>query len=691
MEHKSRKKYLLFAVLILVLVGSIFTYLFIKFLKSRSETQQEIESETEDTKKAGYTFEQDWWLKPQTYSYIGELEYFKTQNYTTVWWGQGLTSPEKILTQIKDEIELYHAQGIKYIVPISLIDIEDQSNTSVIQQINSEMMEAVVLKLNGDPQILITGFAGDPDLVQYAYDINHTKWQEYILEQAKAAVDAGADGINLDDISGNRQWVEMGLGSFNSASKTKFRNYLKGKYSSSELSTIGISDIDNFDYSDFLIQRGWTVDTLGSSEYPYHGDFPLYEDFLDFQSKVTAEFASLIITTTKQYAQEKYSRTIMFTECCEYRDDAAKYMDQYFDLLTAGVMYGKGRTYQHIVAYKLGVAASGGSPMVAWLGDTEVHFAQQEIRDLNNIYLAESYANKAQLVGSAGTGEAKKYNEFIMDQPDIFDFSKLESKARVGLLYSLTTLGSEEFYGLSHSLFFNLGQLLTDCHYQFDVVYSHGDDLEADDLSQYEVLVLPQTNLLTNEEKEALISYVTSGGKILYIGYHLPFNAQELDYGIIHYRPEWSETSDLYGQHIQYNATSNLNKAFPEFFQLPPEQPTSMDLSQTRNDFQSLVNDYLNERMIDEVDKDKLSVVSWQNQDKLILHLINYDFDYSAKQINEKSDIQIMIDADIISNPSKVIVYSPDFSKEEISFSVEEGYLTFIIPSLWVWDVVVVE
>ncbi|GAF95802.1 unnamed protein product, partial [marine sediment metagenome] len=298
-----------------------------------------------------------------------------------IWWGGRITSPENIRTEIKEEIDRYHAMGIRYIVPISLVDIEDSIDLSVIKEVSSDMMEATVRKLDGTPLVLIENFGGDPEATQYAYDINHPRWLQYVIEQALAAVDAGADGISIDDVGGNRQWVENGLGSFNPVSEAGFRLYLKDKYSLAQLGELGIADIDSFDYSDYLIERGWTVDSLRLKDYPYRADFPLHDDFYDFQTKATAESISLIIKTAKQYAQEEYSRPLVFTECCEYRDCAAQHIKPYFDILTAGGMYGKQRSFQHMVAYKLGVAVNK-SPIVAWLGDTEALFSHYDIPDL---------------------------------------------------------------------------------------------------------------------------------------------------------------------------------------------------------------------------------------------------------------------------------------------------------------------
>lgn len=638
---------------------------------------------------------EEWWLKSQSYTYQGDPQYMLDENYTVVWWGRGLTSPEKIRTEIKAEIERYHASGIRYIVPISLIDIEDGIDLSVIKEVSAEMMEATVHKLDGSSLVLIENFCGDPEATQYAYDINHPEWRQYIIEQALAAVDAGADGISIDDVSGNRQWVENGLGSFNPASEAGFRDYLKEKYSVAELNEMGINDINSFDYSVFLIERGWTVNTIRLDEYPGHANFPLYADFSDFQTKATAEFANLIMETAKEYAQEEYSRPVMFTECCGYRDCAARYIRPYFDILTGGAMYGKERSFQHMVAYKLGVAVNQ-APMVAWIGDTEALFSHYDIPDLYSIYIAEGYANQAQLVGHPGRGNPSQYYEFIFSHPDTFDFANWRSEARIALLYSLTTMASEEFYSLTHSLFFNLGQLLTDNHYQHDIVFSHGDDLAVKQLEQYQVVILPQTYLLTTEEKAALLTYAEGGGSLIYIGETSekpsPFTGGESQRGNVIYNSGWVGIADLYCQHIQYQTMQNLSLALPQFYQPLPEQPPNMDLVHTRADFESLIGNCLNKRVTFGATQDNIGLVLWRNQDKLNLHIVNYDLDYATGLINEKNGLSLMIDADLLPQPSKVTVISPDYPEDtELSFNISGGFLCFAVPELHAWDIIVIE
>ena len=637
---------------------------------------------------------EEWWLKPQSYTYQGDPEYMLDENYTVVWWGRGLTSPEKIRTEIKAEIARYHAVGIRYIVPISLFDIEDSSDLSVIKEVSAEMIEAAVLKLDGTPLVIIENFGGDPEASQYAYDINHPGWRQYVIEQVLAAVDAGADGISIDDVNGNRWWVGNGLGSFNPASEEGFRDYLKESYTIAGLREMGIDNIDSFDYSDFLISRGWTVDTIKLGEYPGHADFPLYADFFEFQARATAEFVNLIMKRAKEYALEQYGRPVMFTECCEYRDCAARYIRPYFDLMTAGAMYGKERSFQHTVAYKLGVAVNQ-APLAAWLGDTEALFSHYDIPDLYSIYIAEGYASQAQLIGHPGRGNPGQYHEFIFGHPDIFDFTNWRSEARIALLYSLTTMAGEEFYSLTHTLFFNLGQLLTDSHYQYDVVFSHGDDLTAEQLEQYQVIILPQTYLLTAREKEALLTYAEHGGKLIYIGENSekpsPFTGGEDLAGSITCNSEWIGIADLYCWNIQHRAKENLALAFPRFYRLPSEPPPDMDLTRIRAGFESFIDSHLNKRVTLGTVQDNIGLVLWRNKDRLNLHIVNYDLDYAAGLINEKKGLSLMIDAGLFPQPSSVTVISPDCpGSAGLPFNISDGFLSFTIPKLHVWSIVVI-
>ena len=49
--------------------------------------------------------QESWWLKPQGYTYGGDIGHMQDENCTVVWWGQGSTSPEKIRTKKESFME----------------------------------------------------------------------------------------------------------------------------------------------------------------------------------------------------------------------------------------------------------------------------------------------------------------------------------------------------------------------------------------------------------------------------------------------------------------------------------------------------------------------------------------------------------------------------------------------------------
>jgi hypothetical protein len=150
--------------------------------------------------------------------------------------------------------------------------------------------------------------------------------------------------------------------------------------------------------------------------------------------------------------------------------------------------------------------------------------------------------------------------------------------------------------------------------------------------------------------------------------------------------------SDLYCWHIQHRATENLALALPQFYQPPSEQPPGMDMLQTRVDFQNLIESYLDKRVTPDTTRDNLGLVLWRNAGKLNLHIINYDCDYAAGQISDKTDLPLMVDAALFPQPSRVSVISPDYLEStELPFSITDGFLCFTVPKLHAWDIIIIE
>lgn len=92
----------------------------------------------------------------------------------------------------------------------------------------------------------------DPNITLVFQDMNSDAWREYVLAQSKQLVDAGCTSLQQDDAAWNFHLAgeERGTGSgcYSPDSVRKFREYLKQELTPSQIATLGIQNIDTFDY-----------------------------------------------------------------------------------------------------------------------------------------------------------------------------------------------------------------------------------------------------------------------------------------------------------------------------------------------------------------------------------------------------------------------------------------------------------
>lgn len=72
-------------------------------------------------------------------------------------------------------------------------------------------------------------------------------------------------------------------GDFSVHSMNGFREYMRGKYTAQELTNLGINNINNFNYRQFLLNTGMTLQTYRNRANSINGNIPLYKDFVYFQ------------------------------------------------------------------------------------------------------------------------------------------------------------------------------------------------------------------------------------------------------------------------------------------------------------------------------------------------------------------------------------------------------------------------
>jgi prefoldin subunit 5 len=90
-----------------------------------------------------------------------------------------------------------------------------------------------------------------------------------------------------------------------------------------------------------------------------------------------------------------------------------------------------------------------------------------------------------------------------------------------------------------------------------------------------------------------------------------------------------------------------------------------------------------------------ISVLSQRRPyERLIVHLVNYDYRYDSEKdwTIPASNIGITFKIPSMFDPANVTLISPDIpSPIPLTFQIGDGFLSFTVPSLKVWDIIVIE
>lgn len=143
-------------------------------------------------------------------------------------------------------------------------------------------------------------FTGEPFIVPWLWDHKHKGepawwfctnsplYRSYLRQRLERVIAAGADALHIDDYTGTAGAVTWLDACFCPDCMSGFREHLRSRFDAEKLRELGITDLDRFDYGEFLRQRGITPER-------YHKEratLPLADAFLDFQVHSVTEFVA---------------------------------------------------------------------------------------------------------------------------------------------------------------------------------------------------------------------------------------------------------------------------------------------------------------------------------------------------------------------------------------------------------------
>jgi len=427
-----------------------------------------------------------------------------------------------------------------------------------------------------------------------------------------------------------------------------FNDYLAEHYSPDELRNLfGITDLSTFNYREYLLARGGT----------HYWDDPnpqLQIAYLQAMYRARRDFLGELIQHAKQAAGWEIPVTANTYGLEPNQQIFIPLLDfVIFEMPITSEVNSTYRPYlrplpgKNLTTYLLAEAIDPDKPFSGFPDVFELLHLSEDEWWLWRHWLAEARACGASFMipyhayvygGGSYTLEADKispYTGFFAEHPQYYE--NLEGVATVALLHDLhSTLTNRYTWRatLAWQSFENLGVLLQEAHVPFEVLY-RGDgifvqkSLTLEDLRKYRAIIIPRYYDLDSELQALLSQYSSLGGKVV-------------------------RCEDL-----------------PRDELLVPTLKGLVDLGLETNA------------------SGELGVVVYKRGDSLLLHLLNYSYDRGTRDFLDLTNLQLTVTMpDGVQLEGKTLrLVSPEAPEITLEFNIENGKVTFTVPSLHCYSV----
>lgn len=583
-----------------------------------------------------------------------------------------------------------HSRDIKYMAYYPFNAIECNANR-LQERFPDVVANGTVIDLNGSKGL---------------YTINRLAFRNFLINVTKKAIDAGADAVAYDVAIYNQY-------SFDPESLEGFRTYLDDVYSDSYLlSEYNITDISIFDFGQYLRDLGYNTssevqDNILGQQLPSG----LWIDWERYLKGMETDFIQLLSTELKNYALTNYDREF-YIALNKYGTSAFvnhwRTID-YVDIF-AGETFIDDNNYPQtnmVPVYK--ASLSKGKRFWSWNWPGNYTAGNY---DLTSIFIAEAYASGGGGLSQGGIDRnwdnpvKNQYNSnviptyrFALSHPELFrNASALDPESEVAILYALPTYtasvdagGDNAYNGFRD--YSGAVYLLSDSHLLFDVVfggdnYRINDTLTLSQLSDYGVVLLPNSYALTDNQVEVLKNYASDGGVLVGIGETGTYNAT---WSAVN-RTDWTGFFNHTGVSVYGSGRiiSFENNFLGDYYSYSSNENES-----GKDGIQDIFLGNLSPYHSNEISTDLNSEVHFFRYligDSGVYHLVNYNFNDTSNSLTEQNgSITVPLPSGwSASNVTVSLMSEESVDPEQLSFTDNGTHLTVNLTDLSVWTVVAV-
>jgi hypothetical protein len=526
----------------------------------------------------------------------------------------------------------------------------------------------------------------------YAMSAHNPKWNKWMVDQGKRAIDAGVDLIMIDDIQEFLFPFNFG---FDQYSVGSFKKYLRSKFTLTELSAqFGIDDVDTLNVAERI-----TSTAMKSYENRIAAD-PLVEVFARFQEENNYQTKKRLFEALRQYANEKdrqvaitanifalgtnrlqgyWPKGLYFSELADFFAFENVYTIGGEKVLDMSFPRGKWVAWE-----KLSRAATK-SPAVPLLAAEMLgKLAAQNIGNYLYILFAEAYANQSAMMlyhipSFKLEKQWQKCGEaagFVLSHRDIYEAEQsVYSSIAVLYLYS-------EAMRTKTSAYLGLAQALAESNVPFEVVFSGDnnylqDTLTLQELKKFKLILIPSVLGITDNQKEVVKRYVREGGKAVI------FDPRDLN--IYESKGE-----------IKFGKGSFIIMPSLEVKGIWQDPGTAYLLTYNdtiRKDIDKTIKTHVEDSItIEDSNRRIIAFPYYQfGKRRIVIHLINYDHNLKNDEVRTQKNIRIRIKKpDFYTDPTEAFMISPDFKDKIIlPIVVRNDYIELRVPELKVYNIII--
>jgi hypothetical protein len=383
--------------------------------------------------------------------------------------------------------------------------------------------------------------APDRDHQCYMMDRNNPVWREYLKAIIRIQIDAGVHGVQLDEAELPITSFQYG-GCFCKECMHGFRQYLQQLPAVSRPAELDSIHLDTFHYGNWLLERGYDFKTNRE-------DTPLFWDYLRFQQGAITHYFGEIADYVREYAASKGRQVLV-------SGNFFNLFEQYYPLepkVDLIITEMRNTRYRQPAWYRYVAGFAAEKPVVVVenpyggvVPELVALLKAGKGYDLFRLSLYEAAALGANMSVPYGAWLGSVIEDsfhpphdlcveiqtFLADHDFLFSprsysetavIQSIESNFQLVARRDLFADNRDNISGSVIVPFWDVCEWLADNAQPYDVIFFpegklRPDTLKAEQLRQYDRLILPDCRYLTPYQANLLLEYLNDGGKLVVIG-----------------------------------------------------------------------------------------------------------------------------------------------------------------------------